>query len=67
MNPPAEEHIQRLSTCRGRFTGDPSHEFECKTYRIVGEGEEEHIEEEIVSIEFDDYFSPIKLKIVFFL
>ena len=29
--------------------GDPSHEFECKTYKLVGEGEEEHLEEEVVS------------------
>jgi radial spoke head protein 9 len=48
LNPPIEEHFQKLKNCKGRFTGDPSHEFECKTYKIVGEGEEEHIEEESV-------------------
>lgn len=49
LNPPTEEHLQRLNNCRGRFTGDPSHEFECKTFKVVGEGEEEHIEEDLVA------------------
>lgn len=48
LNPASEEHFQKLNNCKGRFTGDPSHEFECKTYKLVGEGEEEHVEEEIV-------------------
>ena len=50
LNPPAEENIQKLDSCKGRFTGDPTHEFECKKFRIVGEGDEEHIEEDIVSL-----------------
>ena len=48
LNPPTEEHFNRLKSCKGRFTGDPSHEFECKTFRIVSDGEEETIEEDIV-------------------
>jgi hypothetical protein len=50
MNPATEENINKLATCKGRFTGDPSHDFECKTARVVGEGEEEHLEEDIVSV-----------------
>ncbi len=49
LNPPTEEHFERLNACKGRFTGDPSHEFECKTVKLVGQGEDEVIEEEIVS------------------
>jgi radial spoke head protein 9 len=52
LNPPIDEHFQMLNNCKGRFTGDPSHQFECKTYKIVGEEDEEHIEEEIVSVFF---------------
>ena len=48
LNPATEEYIGKLATCKGRFTGDPSHDFECKTARVVGEGEEEHLEEDIV-------------------
>ncbi len=51
LNPPTEEHFERLSKCTGRFTGDPSHEFECKTIKLVGNGDEEVIEEDIVSLE----------------
>ena len=49
MNPASEEHFEKLHNCKGRFTGDPAHEFECKTFKLVGEGEEEHLEEEVVS------------------
>lgn len=48
LNPPTNEHFDKLKIVKGRFTGDPSNEFECKTYRLVGEGEEEHLEEDIV-------------------
>jgi hypothetical protein len=37
-----------LKKCKGRFTGDPSHEFECITYKVEGEGEDEKIETESV-------------------
>lgn len=49
LNPPTEEHFERLANCKGRFTGDPSHEFECKIVKLVGSGDEEVIEEEIVN------------------
>jgi hypothetical protein len=57
LNPPTEENIQKLETCKGRFTGDPTHEFECKKYKVVGEGDEEHIEEEIVRKILYNHFS----------
>ena len=50
LNPASEEHFQKLNNCKGRFTGDPAHEFECKTFKLMGEGEEEHLEEEVVSL-----------------
>lgn len=49
LNPPKNEHFEKLKIVKGRFTGDPSHEFECKTFKLVGQGEEEHLEEEVVS------------------
>ena len=49
LNPPTEEQIEKLNICKGRFTGDPSHEFECKIIKMVGQGDEEVIEEEIVT------------------
>jgi radial spoke head protein 9 len=48
LNPPTNEHFERLKHCRGRFQGDPSFEFECKIFRLVGEGEDEHITEDVV-------------------
>ena len=48
LNPPTEEHFERLNSCKGRFTGDPSHEFECKTFKMSGQGDDEHVEEDIV-------------------
>jgi hypothetical protein len=48
LNPPNQEYFEKLKDCKGRFTGDPSHEFECKKYKVVGEGEAEHLEEETV-------------------
>jgi hypothetical protein len=50
LNPPSEEHLEKFDICKGRFTGDPSHEFECKIIKMVGQGDEEVIEEEIVII-----------------
>ena len=52
LNPPTEDHMKKLSSCKGRFTGDPSHEFECKSYKLVGQGDEERLEEEVVSFVF---------------
>jgi radial spoke head protein 9 len=48
LNPPSQEYFEKLKFCKGRFTGDPSHEFECKKYKVVGEDEAEHLEEETV-------------------
>ncbi len=59
LNPPLEEHFQRLPNCRGRFMGDPSHEFECKTFKMVGEGEEEHIEEDVLLLKEEDRLAAV--------
>ncbi len=48
LNPPNHEYFEKLKNCKGRFTGDPSHEFECKKYKLVGDGEEERLDEETV-------------------
>ena len=44
---PADDDAKELSLlCTGRFTGDPSHEFEVTKYNIVNEGtEDENVEE----------------------
>jgi radial spoke head protein 9 len=50
LNPPTEDHLNLLDICKGRFTGDPSNEYDCKILTVVGEGDEEHIDEDVVSI-----------------
>lgn len=59
MNPPTAENVDRLKICKGRFTGDPSHEFECKTYKLVGDGEDEHLEEDVVLLKEEDRLSAV--------
>lgn len=59
LNPPSEEHFERLNSCRGRFTGDPSHEFECKTYKVVGSGDDETIEEIIDLLKEEDRLAAV--------
>lgn len=59
LNPPTEEHFERLANCRGRFTGDPSHEFECKIVKLVGSGDEEVIEEEINLLKEEDRLAAV--------
>lgn len=59
LNPPTEENFERLNKCTGRFTGDPSHEFECKTVRLVGTGDEEVIEEDINLLKEEDRLSAV--------
>jgi len=47
MITPASDEAKDLSQlCQGRFTGDPSHEFEITKYNITNEDtEDENIEE----------------------
>jgi len=44
---PANDEAKELAElCQGRFTGDPSHEFEITKYNIINEDtEEENMEE----------------------
>jgi radial spoke head protein 9 len=41
---------EKSKLAKGRFTGDPSHEFEHIQTRKSGDGEEAHEEEETVSV-----------------
>ncbi|CAF0766842.1 unnamed protein product [Brachionus calyciflorus] len=59
LNPPVDEHFEKLKIVKGRFTGDPSHEFECKTYKVVGQGEEEHLEEDITLLKEEDRLAAV--------
>lgn len=48
--PPASKQMREQSKlAKGRFTGDPSYEFEHVEVKKVGEGEEATEEEETVS------------------
>ena len=49
LNPPTEETKEKAKLARGRFTGDPSYEFEHTEVRRSGEGDEATEEEETVS------------------
>ena len=49
MPPATEEMKQKAKLARGRFTGDPSFEFEHTEIKKVGEGDELTEEEETVS------------------
>jgi len=59
INPATEESIEKLDTCRGRFTGDPSHEFECKKFKVVGDGDDERIDEEIQTLKEEDRLAAV--------
>lgn len=52
LNPATEEAKKQSQIVKGRFTGDPSHEFERTETKKVGEGEEATEEEETVSFEY---------------
>jgi len=46
LTPPSDDAKELIQSCQGRFTGDPSHEFEVSKYNITNEDtEEENIEE----------------------
>lgn len=59
LNPAKEEHKAKLATVRGRFTGDPSHEFECKVFKVVGNGEDERIEEDVTNLKEEDRLAAV--------
>ncbi len=46
LTPASDDAKELTQLCQGRFTGDPSHEFEVTKYNITNEDtEEENIEE----------------------
>lgn len=67
LNPAKEEHKEKLKIVHGRFTGDPSHVFECKRYKVVGQGDDERIEEDIVLLVYVLFFITEKKLNIFYL
>ena len=49
LPPATDEMKEKAHLAKGRFTGDPSFEFEHTEVKRVGEGEEQTEEEETVS------------------
>jgi len=46
LTPASDDAKELTQLCQGRFTGDPSHEFEVSKYTITHEDtEEENVEE----------------------
>ena len=50
LPPATTESRAKAKLAKGRFTGDPSYEFEHTEVRRVGEGEDATEEEETVSV-----------------
>ncbi|KAK7504863.1 hypothetical protein BaRGS_00003891 [Batillaria attramentaria] len=58
--PPATAAMREKSKlAKGRFTGDPSYEYEHTTVKKVGEGEEATEEEETITIKEEDRLSSV--------
>lgn len=58
--PPATKAMKEKSKlAKGRFTGDPSHEFEHIQTRKSGDGEEAHEEEETIVIKEEDRLASV--------
>ena len=54
LTPPSDEAKELTQTCQGRFTGDPSNEFEVTQYQVTNEDtEEENVEEQKVTSSID--------------
>ena len=56
LSPATDLMKQQSKLCKGRFTGDPSYEFEHIEIKKVGEGEEATEEEETVGENFLDAY-----------
>jgi hypothetical protein len=58
LTPASDDAKELAELCQGRFTGDPSHEFEVTKYNITNEDtEEENIEEhKVMNINFIKIF-----------
>ncbi|UJR13588.1 hypothetical protein I4U23_000601 [Adineta vaga] len=55
LNPASDEAKDLVDLCQGRFTGDPSHDFEVTKYDITDEDtEDENIEEVKTSLREED-------------
>jgi radial spoke head protein 9 len=63
--PPATSEIrEKARLIRGRFTGDPSHEFErVEIKKVPGEGDEIHEEEETVVVKEEDRLAAVVAEI----
>jgi len=64
LMPPATQAMREQSKlAKGRFTGDPSYEYEHTTTKKVGEGEEMTEEEETITIKEEDRLSSVVAEI----
>lgn len=59
LPPATKEMIDKAHLAKGRFTGDPSFEFEHTEIKKIGEGEEQTEEEETVTIKEEDRLSAV--------
>jgi hypothetical protein len=64
LTPATDDAKELAQLCQGRFTGDPSHEFEVSKYTITSEDtEEENIEEyKVIKIDLIVFY----MKMIFF-
>lgn len=59
LPPATEEMKEKAKLAKGRFTGDPSFEFEHTEIKKIGEGEEATEEEETITIKEEDRLSAV--------
>jgi len=59
LPPATEEMKQKAKLAKGRFTGDPSYEFEHIEVKKVGEGDEMTEEEETITIKEEDRLAAV--------
>lgn len=59
LTPATEESIKLAKVCKGRFTGDPSYEFEHTEIKKSGEGDDATEEEETITVKEEDRLSAV--------
>jgi len=59
LPPPTEEMKVKANFAKGRFTGDPSYEFEHVEIKRIGDGDEAAEEEETIVIKEEDRLSAV--------
>ena len=59
LPPATEEMKEKAHLAKGRFTGDPSFEFEHTEIKKIGEGDEQTEEEETITIKEEDRLSAV--------